>query len=488
MRATKRVLVTGATGYVGGRLVPRLLQQGYRVRVLVRDPGRLVYRNWYDLVEIFPGDLAKPETLAPALEGVDVAYYLVHSMGAGVDFEARDRQNALNFAQQANRSGLQHCIYLGGLVPREGMPSKHLASRAEVGQILREHLPCTEFRAGPIIGSGSASFEMVRYLTERLPVMVTPRWIDRLVSPIGIRDVLSYLIQSAEREPLSVVEIGAEPLTFREMMTCYAEERGLKRVIFRTPVLAPRLAALWVGLVTPIPNRLAVPLVEGIVHSLVADTERARALFPEIEPMSYRHAVRLALLRIQEQAVETHWSGALGNAVTYHMEDWEGMICEERTVWTPYSSEAVYRAFCSLGGDTGWLVWNWAWRLRGAIDKLLGGPGLRRGRRHPLEVLPGEAIDFWRVEQVVPNRLLRLRAEMKVPGKAWLEFEALQEDGGTRLFQRAWFEPKGLAGVLYWYMLYPIHRVIFSQMAHAVARRAERFTEPATEVQPYKGP
>ncbi len=488
MKTKQRVLVTGATGYVGGRLVPRLIQQGYTVRVLVRDPERFVYRDWYDLVEICKGDLAQPETLAPALEGVQVAYYLVHSMGAGADFHERDRHYALNFAQQAQRAQLQHCIYLGGLVPRSGKPSKHLASRAEVGQILRDHLPCTEFRAGPIIGSGSASFEMVRYLTERLPLMITPRWIDRMVSPIGIRDVLNYLIQSAEREPMGIVEIGAEPLTFREMMTCYAEERGLKRVILRTPVLAPRLAALWVGLVTPIPNRLAVPLVEGIVHSLVADTTRARELFPELEPMPYRNAVRLALLRMQEQMVETHWSGALGSAETYRLEDWAGLICEERTVWTPYTPEAVFKAFCSLGGETGWLVWNWAWRLRGAIDKLVGGPGLRRGRRHPLEVLPGEAIDFWRVEQVVPNRLLRLRAEMKVPGKAWLEFEALRESEGTRLFQRAWFEPKGLAGTAYWYLLYPIHRIIFSQMARAVAKRAERFALPPSEPQPYSGP
>ncbi len=473
-----RVLVTGATGYVGGRLVPRLLQQGYSVRVLVRDPARLVYRDWYEQVEIVQGDLSQPETLAPALEGIEVAYYLVHSLGTGKDFSQQDRQNALNFAQQAQRTRLKHCIYLGGLVPRSGTPSKHLASRAEVGQILRNHLPCTEFRAGPIIGSGSASFEMVRYLTERLPIMITPRWIDRMVSPIGIRDVLSYLIKSVEREPMGVVEIGAEPLTFRDMMTQYAEERGLKRLIIRTPVLAPRLAALWVGLVTPIPNRLAVPLVEGIVHSLVADTSRAQTLFPDIEPMSYREAVRLALLRIQEQAVETHWSGALGSAETYHVEDWEGIICEERTIWTPYTPEAVFRAFCSLGGDTGWLVWNWAWRLRGAIDKLIGGPGLRRGRRHPVEVLPGEAVDFWRVEQVVPNRLLRLRAEMKVPGKAWLEFEAIPENGGTRLFQRAWFEPRGLAGTLYWYLLYPVHRVIFSQMAHALAQCAALFAEP----------
>lgn len=476
-----RVLVTGATGYVGGRLVPRLLEQGFEVRVLVRDPERLLQRAWRNCVEVYPGDLSKPETLAPALNQVEVAYYLVHSMQTGAQFAEYDRQNARHFAQVAQRAGLRHCIYLGGLVPRTGAPSLHLASRAEVGQILRDHLPCTEFRAGPVIGSGSASFEMVRYLTERLPIMITPRWIDRLVSPIAIRDVLSYLLESARREPMGIVEIGAEPLTFREMMVQYAEERGLKRWIIRTPVLAPRLAALWVGLVTPIPNRLAVPLVEGIVHSLVADTERAHQLFPTIQPIPYREAVRLALQRIQEQMVLTHWSGALGHASTYRLEDREGIICEERTVWTPAPPEVVFRTFCSLGGDTGWLVWMWAWRIRGFIDKLIGGPGLRRGRRHPTEVLPCEAVDFWRVETVVPNQLLRLRAEMKVPGKAWLEFEVLPEDEGSRLIQRAWFEPKGLFGTVYWYLLYPIHRLIFSDMAKAIAQRAEQEAKALTE-------
>ncbi len=469
----QRILVTGATGYVGGRLVPRLVELGAPVRLLVRDPERVAMRPWRDRVEIVQGDLAHAESLARALEGVDIAYYLVHSLGAGDDFEERDRHNALNFAQAAQRARLKHCIYLGGLVPREGSPSRHLASRAEVGEILRSSVPTTELRAGPIIGSGSASFEMVRYLTERVPIMITPRWIDRLVSPIAIRDVLAYLLECAERDPLGIVEIGGPALSFRAMMLAYAEERGLRRIIIRTPLLAPRLAALWVGFVTPIPNRLAVPLVEGIVHSLVADTTRAKQLFPAVEPMPYRQAVRLALQRVDEHTVETHWSGALGGAQTYRMEDWEGLICEERTVWTPCPPEAVFRSFSSLGGETGWLVWNWAWRLRGALDKLVGGPGLRRGRRHPYELLPGEAVDFWRVESIEHPRLLRLRAEMKVPGKAWLEFEAVPENGGTRLIQRAWFEPKGLAGVLYWYALYPIHRIIFSDLAHAVAKRAQ---------------
>ncbi len=471
--ARRLVLLTGATGYVGGRLAPRLIERGYAVRVLARDPERLAARPWRSQVEVYAGDVGDPESLRRALQGVEVAYYLVHSMQSSGDFAGRDRHNASTFAQAARATGLKHLIYLGGLLPREGTPSAHLSSRAEVGAILRDALPCTEFRAGPIIGSGSASFEMVRYLTERLPVMVTPRWIDNEVSTIAIRDVLSHLLESAERAPMGIVEIGAPPLTFRAMMQIYAQERGLKRWIFKTPVLAPRLAALWVGLVTPIPNRLAVPLVEGIVHSLIADTTRAQALFPQIQPMDYRDAVRLALTRIAERAVETHWSGALGATHTYSLEDWEGVICEERTTLVNASPQTVFRTFCALGGETGWLAWNWAWRLRGFIDKLLGGPGLRRGRRHPYELLPGEAVDFWRVERVVANRLLRLRAEMKTPGKAWLEFEAIPEGEQTRLVQRALFEPRGLSGALYWYALYPIHRVIFSDMVRALAQRAE---------------
>jgi uncharacterized protein YbjT (DUF2867 family)/uncharacterized protein YndB with AHSA1/START domain len=421
-------------------------------------------------VEVALGDLDRPETLGPALEGVEAAYFLVHGLYEG-GFEEKEARWAEAFAGAAREAGVGHVIYLGGLLP-EGTPSPHLRSRARVGEILRRAVPTTEFRAGPIVGSGSASFEMVRYLTERLPLMVAPRWILNPVSPIAIRDVLGYLLLALERGPSGVVEIGAPPLTFKGMMEVYAEVRGLKRLILPVPVLAPRLAALWVGLVTPIPTRLALHLVEGILHPLVADTGRARALFPEVEPIPYRRAVELALERIALGEVETRWSGALGGA-GFRLEDREGLIREVRTLPVAAPPEAVFRVFSGLGGERGWLVWGWAWALRGLLDRLLGGPGLRRGRRHPDHLLPGEAVDFWRVEAVEPPHLLRLRAEMRLPGRAWLEWRALPEEGGTLLVQTAYFEPKGLLGFLYWWALYPFHRVIFSDLVRAIARLAE---------------
>jgi uncharacterized protein YbjT (DUF2867 family) len=465
-----RVLVTGATGYIGGRLVPRLLERGHQVRVLVRDPRRIEGRSWARKVEVVQADLVSGEGLGEALEGMDAAYYLVHAMYAGADFASRDREAAHNFVRAA--AGLERVIYLGGLLPRVERVSEHLASRAEVGEILRAGLPTTEFRAGPIIGSGSASFEMVRYLTERIPAMVAPRWIRNPVQPISVRDVLSYLILALERGEPGVVEVGADRLTFKQMMEVYAEVRGLRRWIVPVPVLAPALAARWVGLVTPIPNRLAVPLVEGVVHPVVADTTRAHELFPEVEPMPYRRAVGLALERVEQHNVQTRWSGALGGASSYEMTDWEGTVREVRTIHVDAAPDAVYRTFSSLGGERGWLVWEWAWELRGLLDRVVGGPGLRRGRRDPDEVLRGEALDFWRVEAAEPPRRLRLRAEMKVPGKAWLEWCTYPENGGTRLVQTATFTPNGLGGVLYWYGLYPVHARIFSDMVRAVGRAA----------------
>jgi uncharacterized protein YbjT (DUF2867 family) len=469
------VLVTGATGYVGGRLVPRLLERGHRVRVLVREPERLLGRPWAAQVEMVRGSLEDKEALRQALQGVEAAYYLVHAMLSERDFARAEAHQAQTFAQAAREAGLRHVIYLGGLLPKEGEPSPHLKSRARVGEILRSTLPTTEFRAGPIVGSGSASFEMVRYLTERLPLMLAPRWILNPVSPIAIRDVLAYLLLALEQGPSGVVEIGAPPLTFKAMMETYAAVRGLRRVILPVPVLAPRLAALWVGLVTPIPNRLALPLVEGILHPLVADTARARHLFPQVDPIPYRQAVELALERIAAGTVETRWSGALFGQ-RYFLEDWEGVIREVRSRWVKAPPEAVFRVFTALGGERGWLVWGWAWALRGLLDRLVGGPGLRRGRRHPTELLPGEALDFWRVEAVdcAPEGAhLRLRAEMRLPGKAWLEWQALPEGEGTRLVQTAYFAPLGLAGFLYWWLLYPLHRRIFSDLAQAIAKEAE---------------
>jgi len=473
----RTVLVTGATGYIGGRLVPRLLERGLAVRVMARNPEHVQGRAWAGRVEVVKGDVSSGEGLSRALDGVDAAYYLIHSMHGGEDFAERDRVAARRFADAAR--GVGHVIYLGGLLPAGDDVSAHLASRAEVGEILRGSLPATEFRAGPIIGSGSASFEMIRYLTERLPMMVAPRWILNEVQPIAVRDVLGYLVAALDSGPVGVVDIGADRMTFLQTMQVYAEVRGLRRVIVPMPVLAPKLAALWVGLVTPIPNRLAVPLVEGTIHPVVGDLERARRLFPGVDPMPYRRAVGLALTRTTEGEIPTRWSGALNRtAPAYDVTDVEGVIREVRSIHVAAPPERVFGALSRLGGSTGWLVWEWAWELRGLIDRLVGGPGLRRGRRDPEVLLVGESLDFWRVEAVDPARGIRLRAEMKVPGAAWLEWSTYPEEGGTRLVQTATFAPHGLGGTLYWYALYPLHRAIFSDLVRAVGRAAERF-EPS---------
>jgi uncharacterized protein YbjT (DUF2867 family) len=464
-----KVLVTGATGYIGGRLIPRLLEAGHEVRAMARNPERLQSRKWATEVEVVRGDLLSADTLPPALDGCQSAFYLVHSMGSGSGFESRDRQAAQNFVRAARE--LEHVVYLGGLLP-EGAASDHLRSRAETGEVLSAGLPMTEFRAGPIIGSGSASFEMVRYLTERLPIMIAPRWILNPVQPVAIRNVLAYLLAALDRGPSGIVDIGADRLTFREMMLEYARVRGERRVIIPVPVLAPTLAALWVGLVTPIPNSLAVPLVRGIVEPVLADTTKASELFPDIHPITYSEAVQLALTRIEERMVETRWSTASGAPPLYRLEDREGLIRETQAVRTDLSPELLYRTFTGLGGERGWLTWHWAWEVRGFLDQIFGGPGLRRGRRDPDEIEVGEALDFWRVEALEPNHLLRLRAEMKVPGRAWLQFEAVPDGKETVLVQTALFEPRGLLGLLYWYLLYPIHWFIFRSMVRAVATRA----------------
>ena len=471
-----RILVTGATGYIGGRLVPRLLELGHEVTVLVRDARRYAGRSGSDRVRVIERDLLRDD-LGDELRGFDAAYYLVHSMLGGKGFYDRDHEAARRFAEAVGGCG--HVIYVGGLVPDGEVSSVHLRSRADTGAVLEENLAgrVTEFRAGPIIGSGSASFEMVRYLTERLPVMVTPRWVRNAVQPIGIRDVLCYLVEALEVGPVGVVEIGGERMTFAEMMHGYARCRGLpRRWILPTPVLAPSVAARWVGFVTPVPNRLAVPLVRGLVQPLLADTRRAEELFGDVVPLPYGDAVRSALARTEKNAVETRWSDALGGSRHRELEHEEGLIREVRRVRVDAPVASVYRAFSAMGGKRGWGSWNWAWVLRGWLDKLVGGPGLRRGRRDPDVLLEGDAVDFWRVERAEQDRLLRLRAEMKVPGRAWLQWEAERsEDGaGAVLTQMAVFEPKGLLGVAYWYALYPLHGMIFGSMAEGIGKRAVR--------------
>lgn len=466
-----KILVTGATGYIGGRLVSDLLEKGFGIRVLVRDTSRIIGRDWANQVEVFKGDLLKRETLDGLCDGIDAAYYLVHSMSAGSDYPKQDKRAAKNFIDVSRK--LSHVIYLGGLLPKSKKASAHLRSRAEVGRLLRKNLPTTEFRAGPIIGSGSASFEMVRYLTERIPIMITPRWIKNKVQPIAVRDILSYLILALEKEPSGIVEVGAEAVTFGEMMEQFAELRGLKRTIIPSPFLAPKLAARWVGLVTPLSNNIAVPLVKSVVTSVLADLTKAKKIFPEVEPIPYKSAVRFALKKVRLGQVETRWSGSLGARSTYRLTDSEGMVREVRTLQTSMKPEDVAKGFMTIGGDRGWLVWQWLWDIRGLMDILIGGPGLRRGRRDPNHLLAGEALDFWRVEEVDPPNILRLRAEMRVPGRAWLQWETKRVDGKTVLVQTAIFAPKGLLGVLYWYSLYIVHKFIFSDLIRAVHLNAK---------------
>ncbi|MBN2081291.1 DUF2867 domain-containing protein [bacterium] len=467
-----KVLVTGATGYIGGRLIPLLLYHGHRVRVLVRDPRRIERRPWANAVEVVTGDLEDSISAQRALDGIRHAYYLVHSMHSGGDFDARDRRAAENFALAGRQ--LKHVVYLGGLVPHAGEGTRHLASRREVGAILRRYLPATELRAGPIIGSGSASFEMVRYLVARLPVMLPPRWVNNPIQPVAVRDALRYLWLALERQVGGVVEVGCEPLSFKRMLEVVAEVQRFHRWIIPTPVMTPRLAAEWIHLVTPIPRALAIPLCEGIIHPLKADTTRAARLFPEVKPISYRRAVVLALGKVLRGEVETSWMSALGEGPTYELTTWEGLDREIRSRYVAAPPEQVFQSFTSLGGERGWRTWTWAWQLRGIVDQLAGGPGLRRGRRHPLELLPGDAVDFWRVERVEPPRLLRLRAEMLLPGRAWLQWEAEPEGEGTRLVQSALFAASGVWGHLYWNLLYRVHGLIFASLVNAIARDAER--------------
>lgn len=484
------ILVTGATGYIGGRLIPNLLDAGYRVRCLVRDPQRLQGRPWQNRVEIVAGDVLDPASLKPALAGAVAAYYLIHSMAGGDDFHERDVIAATNFAAGAGDAGVERIIYLGGLAESSAELSEHLLSRQQTGEALRSAgVPVTEFRAGVIVGSGSLSFEMIRYLTERVPVMICPRWVYTRTQPIGIREVLDYLVAALETPAGTgrIVEIGgAEIVTYGEMMLLYAEARGLKRWMIQVPVLTPRLSSYWVNLVTPIPAAIARPLIEGLRNENVVKNESAAELFPHIRPVGYRVAVERALTRLDAGNLESVWSDALstsqGDAPPVTLTVHEGMVLERRQRIVPVPPAQLYRVFTGIGGKRGWFAFNWAWEIRGLADKLIGGVGLRRGRRDPDNLRVGEALDFWRVEEVEPDKLLRLRAEMKVPGKAWLQFQVTpREDGRTLLAQTAFFAPKGLFGWLYWYALYPFHGLIFSRLIDQIVERAQALSAPGRQ-------
>jgi uncharacterized protein YbjT (DUF2867 family) len=481
MTEKKIILVTGATGYVGGRLVPKLLEAGYRVRCLVRDPSRLQGRGWLDQVEVTKGDALNPDDLVNAMRGVHAAYYLIHGMQGGKVNAERDLQIARNFAHAAEEAKIERIIYLGELVDPTANLSPYLRARHETGYLLRHgKVPVTELRAGMIVGSGSVLFEMIRYLTEREPLLVCPAWYFSQAQPIAIRDVLSYLLDSLTTPDSvgRVIEIGGPTrLTYADMLLGYAMERNLRRWLIRTPFYAPRLSAYWVHMVTPIHWRAVAPLIEGLRANLIVRDDAARRLFPQVKPIDFQTAVRLALGRIQRDDVETSWSDALvtavGDVTPYKLSVEEGLFVERRQALLDLPAEKVFRAYSGIGGTRGWLYMDWAWAFRGWLDKAIGGVGLRRGRRHPDEIHPGEALDFWRVEAVEENRLMRLRAEMKLPGKGWMQFESLpKEDGKTLFTVTAYFAPYGLFGFLYWYAMWPFHKPLFDGLTRQIASRA----------------
>ncbi len=475
-----KILVTGTTGYIGGRLVPRLLDKGYSVRCMARDISRI--ENRWKGAEIIYGDVLKFESLSKAFEGIDVAYYLIHSMSAGEkDFADKDLKAAENFSKLAKEAGVKRIIYLGGLGSSDEELSTHLLSRQMTGEMLRKSgISVTEFRAGMIVGSGSLSFEMMRYLTERVPVMICPKWVNTETQPIAVRDVLRYLIESLEVKESEnrIIEIGSKDiLRYADLMKNYAEIRNLKRIMINVPFLTPRLSSYWVDFVTPIPSNIARPLIEGLKNKLVCKDDSALKLF-NFQPISYKDAVIFALEREQSGQVETVWSSALSsikakNIVSLNLMQKEGMIIEKREIIVNASPDKVFEVVCNIGGKNGWYA-NYLWQLRGFIDRLFGGVGMRRGRRDPHKLLVGDPLDFWRVEAVVPNELLRLRAEMKLPGKAWLQFSInLIEENKTILTQSAFFEPKGLFGLLYWYSIYFLHGYIFGGMIKDLAAKSE---------------
>lgn len=482
MPQPERILVTGATGYVGSRLVARLLDEGHSVCVLVRQPDRLKHKPWFRQVEIREGDASETTKLKDALSGVHSAYYLLHSMTAGRDFGRRDVALAASFGEVARSVGLQRIIYLGGLgEPGEAL-SEHLRSRQETGQALRNSgVPITELRAAVIVGAGSISFEMIRYLTERIPLMICPRWVFRRIQPIGIDDVLSYLVAVLDL-PIGesrTIEIGgAEVLTYGQMIKGYARLRGLRRVLLPVPVLTPRLSSHWVHWTTPVPAAYARPLIEGLRSEVIVKNDDAARLFPGIRPMGYDEAVGRALEELQpqsfEEAVEAIVEQPISRGVSRRVLIDRGMIIEVWQQTVRAAPKTVYGAFSSLGGKRGWLYMQWAWRLRAILDSLLGGVGMRRGRTADGSLQDGDAVDSFRVQRVEPGRLLRLQAEMKLPGAGWLQFEARPMDEHiTRLVQVVFYAPRGVLGLVYWYLLCPIHRLIFAGLLKRLGNLAE---------------
>jgi len=475
----QRVAIAGATGYIGGRLAPRLLDSGYSIRCLVRSPAKLQGREWVEdsRVEIRQADLADPESVTRNLEGCQAAFYLVHSMtSAGAKYAEQDRRLASVFARAAREARVQRIIYLGGLGETGPDLSQHLSSRREVEEALASTgVAVTVLRAAMIIGSGSASFEIMRYLVERLPIMITPKWVSTPCQPIAVRNVIGYLAGTLPRPEMAggTFDIGGpDVLPYREIMRVMAEELGLRpRWILPVPVLSPRLSSYWIHLITPLSHHIAKPLAEGLKNPVVCRDNRITKLIPQ-ELLTVREAIRAALRKVTENLVETNWSMA---GVIPGDPDWAGgtVFRDEREVVIETPNWAAFRAVCRVGGGHGWYAADWLWRIRGWIDLVLGGPGLRRGRRDQEMVRYGEALDFWRVVGLEHDKRLALRAEMKLPGEALIEFriEARGEFQCT-LQQRALFHPRGLFGLLYWYAVSPLHHIVFRGMLLGIRREA----------------
>jgi uncharacterized protein YbjT (DUF2867 family) len=475
-----RVLLTGATGYVGGRLLTALITADHHVRCLARRPEALQHRAGPQ-VEVVAGDVQDPSSLERALAGCRAAYYLVHSMGVRSGFEEADRRAALSFGAAARAEGVRRIIYLGGLGAGTTL-SPHLASRQEVGRILADSgVPTLEFRASIVIGSGSLSFEMIRALVERLPVMITPRWVRTRAQPIAVEDLLAYLVAGLELDLAKsrVVEIGgADVVSYEGLMREYARQRGLRRLIVPVPVLSPTLSSLWLGLVTPLYARVGRKLIDSLRHSTVVVDDSARRVFA-VRPRGVREAIARALANEDREVAETRWSDALSAGGL--PRSWAGVrfgsrLVDSRTVRVDAPPATAFEPIERLGGTTGWYGVDGLWRLRGVVDLLVGGVGLRRGRRDPRHLVVGDAVDFWRVEAIEPGRLLRLAAEMRLPGRAWLVFEVAPDGGGAAIRQTALFDPAGLSGLAYWYLLYPLHAVVFARLLSGIAHRVRRVT------------
>lgn len=475
-----RVLIAGASGYVGGRLLAALEQRALPLRVLARRPS--VFTGIVaDTTEVVRGDCLEPDSLEAALEGIETAYYLVHSLGAGSQFETLDRRAAQNFAAAARRRGVRRIIYLGGLGRHDQTLSPHLQSRQETGALLRESGALViELRASIVIGSGSLSFDMVRALAERLPVMICPKWLKVECQPIAIEDVVAYLVESLSLsiEDSATFEIGGrDRVAYLDVLKEYSSQRGLRRYYISVPVLSPRLSSLWLGLVTPLYARVGRHLVESLEHATVVTDDSARRAF-SIDPRGLAEAMKRAMTLEDAEVAATRWSDAL-SASALRPDPPAAVragvrIVDSRARIVAAPVAEVFAPIRRIGGASGWYYATWLWKIRGALDVLVGGVGMRRGRRDAEHLRPGDVLDWWRVEAVEPNRLLRLSAEMKVPGRAWLQFEVTPLDNGrSKLRQTAIFDPSGVWGRAYWYALLPLHLLIFDGMLAAIAKRAE---------------